>query len=1022
MLKGNNMRKEQLIVTKIQQLINSLDQTQTPEHAELAEQYSNACKELNSRLEQCVKEISGGAYSNAIQLAETEPPIMELVELLEFNNTSEWNELCEMYEWAIAPKIKTDLLKRLDEAYRDQTALEPLLNEYRKKVKDASLKDKIFLLRRIKEIDSKNPQREEDLVRFENARLKELKKEARQAIEEENETAIQNVYNELISPNWYVKPPENVITKLSRELAQYRKLKLKAKGDRILHEINNAYSNFEFEEVKQALQKWDMLIKEKEFIPEQAGLNQVKEARIWFDEEQAEMKKTSSFKSLQKQIADDIEHKRNLADIDNKYYKLQEFGKPIPETLTKRYHQYRNDIELDAHRKSITKIIAVVLIIIIFVAGLGYFIHLHIKGREYRQWTEPILETAESSNLEQLQAAVKNIEQLKEQKPDFYDADIVQAESVIHSRIQEINARMTQFNNNLITLNNAIKNKFKNYDQAIDLIKQENILLERIRNKEKTAQLDRIKKALKAYEIRTQDDRDEKFRNSIVKLNRSFTMVQLIDAEKETDEYNKKLKAYETESESILKARGITPELKNAQQKMIAENITSLKKELARAKKVNRTKKKMLKAVRQNILPLTTYKLALTRFAEKFPEHPATPKIRNILKMMSFYLNAAMMKNFNPITFTKADIEKYSKLLKNSVGYNIWRNDINQFIALKTKYLTNAEQIKKELNKLKTLMMMKYKVLTFKDKKGNIYKFYTEGKLKRKFSQINDHKYWRIKTKIVVKDGMPAIPYTFSQGSKGWKITSKKSTLYTGLKAMGDLMAKLPLAAHVTFCTNLNFDIASKKPEELQLFLSSQIENLKNNNKINSFIKLQFIKKLLSMAKSLSVLNADKYKRHEEDIQNFINAANGINWLNISKNAAMKIEKKIKALPDFRPNAEKEIRAAEINTTAVGRRLQPIGVVQVINGLKSVKLKPDSKDSEIWVLQENKDKLLNFEKVGIIKDGQAKLSPEFIKKVKDMEPVFAPGDDRSTRELADKFKLNTKNKIIWPESWPANIK
>ena len=91
---------------------------------------------------------------------------MEMVTTLGFDGCEKWGELCEMYDWLEAPLIKTDLIAILTEAYKDQSSLEPLLNEYRKKAKSAPLKEKIQLLRRIKEIDSQNPQREEDLVSF----------------------------------------------------------------------------------------------------------------------------------------------------------------------------------------------------------------------------------------------------------------------------------------------------------------------------------------------------------------------------------------------------------------------------------------------------------------------------------------------------------------------------------------------------------------------------------------------------------------------------------------------------------------------------------------------------------------------------------------------------------------------------------------------------------------------------------------------------------------------------------------
>ena len=139
------------------------------------------------------------------------------------------------------------------------------------------------------------------------------------------------------------------------------------------------------------------------------------------------------------------------------------------------------------------KLVVSVVIILAIIGGLGFFIHLQIKGREYNKWVNPIVQSSKSEDLEKLQAAAKNIEELKEKKPDFYDAEVVQAESVINSRIQEINLRIKKFDDNIKVLNKIMLGDFKEYEKSVDLIKESDILVKKIGGEENSLKLDRIK-------------------------------------------------------------------------------------------------------------------------------------------------------------------------------------------------------------------------------------------------------------------------------------------------------------------------------------------------------------------------------------------------------------------------------------------------------------------------------------------------------------------------------------------------
>src|SRR5580700_2131686 len=70
--------------------------------AKLAHDYAEVCRAANRRLEQCALMIEAGQFLQALQLAETAPPLMDLITLLSFRQASEWRAYCQGHQlpWA----------------------------------------------------------------------------------------------------------------------------------------------------------------------------------------------------------------------------------------------------------------------------------------------------------------------------------------------------------------------------------------------------------------------------------------------------------------------------------------------------------------------------------------------------------------------------------------------------------------------------------------------------------------------------------------------------------------------------------------------------------------------------------------------------------------------------------------------------------------------------------------------------------------------------------------------------------
>ena len=126
------MADYQNIVEQIRGFLQASDQTRNDRLDNLAANYVEACTEVNQRLGRCHRLLQQGLRSEAIQLAESEPRLLDAVETLDFPERNEWDELVEIYSLAGAPKLVVEPRTALSEAYAEAQPLQNLLRTHRR--------------------------------------------------------------------------------------------------------------------------------------------------------------------------------------------------------------------------------------------------------------------------------------------------------------------------------------------------------------------------------------------------------------------------------------------------------------------------------------------------------------------------------------------------------------------------------------------------------------------------------------------------------------------------------------------------------------------------------------------------------------------------------------------------------------------------------------------------------------------------------------------------------------------------
>ena len=118
----------------IDSILSILSSERDPEqHAveQLNRQLTEALTPVNARLRRCDKLLHDGQRSQAIELCEVEPQLLDVVALLDFPERSVWDDYVEQFHLTPAPKLLVDVAAELNEAYTAQMSLQGVLDQFR---------------------------------------------------------------------------------------------------------------------------------------------------------------------------------------------------------------------------------------------------------------------------------------------------------------------------------------------------------------------------------------------------------------------------------------------------------------------------------------------------------------------------------------------------------------------------------------------------------------------------------------------------------------------------------------------------------------------------------------------------------------------------------------------------------------------------------------------------------------------------------------------------------------------------
>lgn len=338
-------------------------------------EYAEACVEANSRLYVVGELLRKGLRSEAIQAAEQEPPVLELVAGLDFPELPQLCQLLQSWGMAPPPPLDWETAAQLNEAYAEQQPLEGLLKKHRLlALARAPLDARITVLRQIRQLDPQNATWDNDLKIYEHTRIKQMLDEAQAARKRDDRAALGNLVQEISRGGWVHPPPADLTARIDSLFQEVTAEAARRDLALIADELNAAHAAFDVFAGRMARHRWEETLPLARLPAGSPLCERAAPALDWLAEQDRQEENLHRFEFALAALEDALDHYASREELEKLYHAASRIeGYEIPPRLVSRCQQRLASFELAARRRHMLMVAAVAGVLVVIGASVAWF-------------------------------------------------------------------------------------------------------------------------------------------------------------------------------------------------------------------------------------------------------------------------------------------------------------------------------------------------------------------------------------------------------------------------------------------------------------------------------------------------------------------------------------------------------------------------------------------------------------------------------------------------------------------------
>ena len=350
---------------------------------QLNRKLSSAIEPINDRLRQCEKLLLSGQRSEAIELCENDPPLLDIVAVLDFPERSAWDDYVEQFFLTPAPALLVDSAAELNEAYTSQLSVQGLLDQFRlHSLSRSPLSVRTPILRQLAERDPNNLAWQQDLQAFEKARLIEIKADVDAIVAKKDgrssddlETVAQ-AERELIETTWAVSRPAKLLDFVSSTHSTMRRSMAREMLQSLAQKLTTAFGAFDIQAGREHRDRWTALANIAELTTTDPLHDLASPALNWIAEsDRRDLEEQITLQSIS-DLDSAIDSGASRLELERLARSATKGGQDLPAALRNRYEARVAYLDAMAKRKSVAIVSSVVVTLLAAAAALAaYYIH-----------------------------------------------------------------------------------------------------------------------------------------------------------------------------------------------------------------------------------------------------------------------------------------------------------------------------------------------------------------------------------------------------------------------------------------------------------------------------------------------------------------------------------------------------------------------------------------------------------------------------------------------------------------------
>lgn len=483
-----------------------------------ASAYAFACQEVHERLRKCGELLKAGLRSEALQQAEMEPNLLDVVATLDFPEREVWAQHAAQFGIVVPAPLPLDVAAELNEAYAIEQPLGVLLARHRLLALARSpLRLRIATLREIAEMDSNNALWLEDLQLYEKERLKQIQREAGDALTASDTATAIALADELENTPWLELPPKGLLNHVDSIRQKLITRQARRELERIDAEMNAAFSAFEIEQMRRLREQWLANLPESGFDEQAPICQRMAPALEWLEEyevkERQKQEHAAALAALEEAVDDDQITETRL---ERRYRAATQHGHEVPPALDRRVKVRIESLRLSARRRFRLRLTLASLAGITLAAVIAVIIFRQIHAADVASHAAVLAKLINDSKLAE---ARKYTERLNKESPRVAKA------AEIHSLVVQLHGLIQQDEDRRQRLDGILEESRKAAGTIADWTSQ-NHVTKLLHQAEKLAKTDSEKADVKRLQLelgeathKLQRREDEEFTRSLTILN-----------------------------------------------------------------------------------------------------------------------------------------------------------------------------------------------------------------------------------------------------------------------------------------------------------------------------------------------------------------------------------------------------------------------------------------------------------------------------------------------------------------------